>query len=549
MKIKFLLFSILPIQLFASAITDQTNEPNSQFFLNKTEIEIDLELKKKQAKDLVLKAIEFTKSHSFDKCMEQFRTQEFIKGDTYIAVGDMNGRIITHGNNNEIIWKDFYNVQDAEGNYFIRDAINTAELGGGWITYEWFNVTKKSYVQKFEKNGDSYFILAGYYPHSKKDAVITLVTQGVKYFNANGKTKTQNLISYPLGRFVEGDLFLFLLDFNGVCWGNGKSIGLIGKNLINEKDSNNKLYIQEFIQSLKVNKFDWISYSINEDPKEAFLVKITDAQTKQDYILGCEYSPDIKSDVVKNLVKKGIQFFKTHGPIEASKNFSKEESDYSHGYVTLFVFDFNGKCIAHGEEPSFVGKDMLDIKDQSGEKFVEKIIKKAKENGGWLSYRWKNANYFTYIEKITLSNKNYAIGAGFFPISKYETSQLLINSAVDAINQNGSIAALRDFTKDEGLFIRGDLFIFAYDLKGNCLAYRNEFSKIWQNFLEAKDDNGKNYVKEMIEEATSGYGWTDYSINNSPQRAFVKLIQPSTKKIKYDLDLDFPFIIGTVFYK
>ena len=156
--------------------------------------------------------------------------------------------------------------------------IKKAKAGGGWVTYQWRNATKVSYVKSFTKDGKEYVIGAGYYPHSKRDIVIGLVKAAVAYFNDVVIKKgflvdeVFSTLSYPAGRFVMGDLYLYAVDFNGQMMANGDRPGLIGTNVLNVKDAEGKFVNQEIINSLKNSKKAF-GLNINQRMQQSYVCR------------------------------------------------------------------------------------------------------------------------------------------------------------------------------------------------------------------------------------------------------------------------------------
>ena len=128
------------------------------------------------------------------------------------------------------------------------------------MTYEWAGAVKVSFVQKIKIDDKDYVIGCGYYPHSKKYAVIGLVKGAVGLFNQDVKAgypvgDTFGAMGYALSeRFVFGDLYLYALDFNGVIRAQGEEPGLIGSNALNHKDSKGKAINKEIIEKLKAKR-------------------------------------------------------------------------------------------------------------------------------------------------------------------------------------------------------------------------------------------------------------------------------------------------------
>jgi cytochrome c len=119
------------------------------------------------AKAMVQKAKEFYQAQGKDKAMAAFKDPkgEFVKGDLYIYVLDMNGKMLTHPKA-DLVGKDFMVVKDKDGKLFAVDMVKMAkEKGSGWVDYKWENPTTKAVDPKtvyFEKV-DDVILAAGAY--------------------------------------------------------------------------------------------------------------------------------------------------------------------------------------------------------------------------------------------------------------------------------------------------------------------------------------------------------------------------------------------------
>ena len=116
--------------------------------------------------------------------------------------------------------------------------------------------------------------------HAKKESVINIVKAAVALFNFQ-KTRGQPPVetfsdfSYPLGKFVIGDLYLYALDFKGVLMAQGDRPQLIGTNVWAVKDVKGKLVNQEIINKLKEsNDGVWVSYTSKRALKNAYAEKV-----------------------------------------------------------------------------------------------------------------------------------------------------------------------------------------------------------------------------------------------------------------------------------
>jgi len=60
-----------------------------------------------------------------------------------------------------------------------------------------------------------------------------------------------------------------------------------------------------------------------------------------------------------------------------------------------------------------------------------------------------------------------------------------------------------------------DLYVFAYDMTGICVAHGARPALIGKNLIDIKDQNGKYLIREMIALAQGpGTGWYDYKWPN-----------------------------------
>lgn len=94
-------------------------------------------------------------------------------------------------------------------------------------------------------------------------------------------------------------------------------------------------------------------------------------------------------------------------------------------------------------------------------------------------------------------------------------AEMLVHSAVAFLKKEGKQKALAAFNDPKGAFVYRDLYVFAYDLDGNCLAHPHKPERIGKNNMADKDADGKEFVRERIELARErGKGWQDYKWPN-----------------------------------
>ncbi|WP_306658059.1 cache domain-containing protein [Massilia scottii] len=88
-----------------------------------------------------------------------------------------------------------------------------------------------------------------------------LVKKAVAYLEANGKDKAFADFSNPKGAFVDRDLYIFVIDMDGLEWANGANAKIIGKNVLELKDADGNTMVKDFIKLANTKGKGWVDYS------------------------------------------------------------------------------------------------------------------------------------------------------------------------------------------------------------------------------------------------------------------------------------------------
>ncbi len=512
----------------------------------KTIEDFDEAAHRKNTVNLVERAAQYLQSHSLSDACHQFtHSKDFVHGELYLSFYDSKGVLLANGEDVTGMWNNRYDLRDSFGTPIVQEMINKAKAGGGWVTYEWRNAIKLTYTKEVKKDGKTYVLASGYYPQSKKDAVVSLVTSAVHFFNKMMKEGRSvddafSPLSYPIGRFTFGDLYLYALDFNGVQVAHGERPGLIGSNAWDYKDSTGKLVNQEIIRQLKESESGvWIDYMSKRALKRTYAQKVKDHKGNY-YFIACGYYPDTNRNDLVDLVKRGYQYMKLQGKTRATEMFSGKQSDeYRLGDIYLMVFDTKGVVIADGGNIDNIGHNIYNERDGEGRYYVQDIIKKANNGNGWTTIKAKNSYLSAYYEAIDLGLERYYIGAGIYPVSKKETMVLMVKGGADYVNVNDAQVAFSEFTNEKGKFIRGDLSLFVFDMSGICYAYGSDKHLIWRNLMNVVDDQGKPFIQSIINSSKEGSTFVRYQLNGATKIAYIESVQKNGKT----------YVIGSSFYQ
>jgi cytochrome c len=118
------------------------------------------------------------------------------------------------------------------------------------------------------------------------------------------------------------------------------------------------------------------------------------------------------------MVKKAVAMIKSDGKEKTFAAISDPANTAFHDRdLYIYVYDFNGIVLAHGNNPKMVGKPSISLKDTEGKPMIKQMIQLAKtRGGGWVDFKWPNPVTKTvetkagYIEKVD----DFLIGSGAY---------------------------------------------------------------------------------------------------------------------------------------
>jgi hypothetical protein len=117
-----------------------------------------------------------------------------------------------------------------------------------------------------------------------------------------------------------------------------------------------------------------------------------------------------------------------------------------------------------------------------------------------------------------------------------------VESAMAYAQENGKDKALDEFSNKTGSFVRGDLYIYAYDFNGTCLAHPFKSDWIGKNKLDVTDSNGVPSLRNTLNAAMEGKGFT-YFIFPNPAHG-----NRDEFKIAYSMKVDDNWFLGSGIY-
>lgn len=121
-----------------------------------------------EATALIEKSIAFYKANGKEKALAEISNPsgQFVKGELYVFIWNLNGTVIAHGTNQKLIGKDVSGLKDADGKMFVKQGIELSKSkGSGWVDYRWSNPVSKKMERKstYVKKVDDMIFCCGIY--------------------------------------------------------------------------------------------------------------------------------------------------------------------------------------------------------------------------------------------------------------------------------------------------------------------------------------------------------------------------------------------------
>lgn len=94
-------------------------------------------------------------------------------------------------------------------------------------------------------------------------------------------------------------------------------------------------------------------------------------------------------------------------------------------------------------------------------------------------------------------------------------AQQMVEQAAAFVKANGKDKFIAEVNKKDGMFSKGDLYVYVTDMDYKMLAHPVSPQLVGKNNVAEPDSDGKMYRKEIVDIAkTKGNGWVDYKAKN-----------------------------------
>ncbi|MBA3751737.1 cache domain-containing protein [Candidatus Dependentiae bacterium] len=336
----------------------------------------------------------------------------------------------------------------------------------------------------------------------------------------------------------EGELFISIFTDEGVCLAHGDDHEQIWKSIKNVKGVGGGPLITEMLSVGA--RGGRVSYLWNNGFRSAYVKTfVKDGMT---YVVDCGFYPENSEFATKQLVKTAISYFAQNGKEATFALISNPNGPFVKGDIYMFVYNYKGVNVAHGNNAALVGQNLIDLTDSRGKPQIKDIIDVAKNKGkGWYEYVWKNEPKRAYIERMVDPSTKipYAVSAGYYPKITLPRVENYVKRAIGFLKSNGAKEAMSEFSNVVGQFAIGGLGIMVFNYEGKCLANGINPAYTGQNLLKLEDDQGRLYVRDIIAAARkSGKVLLSFALANATAIIYAENVETPDGK----------YIMASIYY-
>jgi signal transduction histidine kinase len=257
--------------------------------------------------------------------------------------------------------------------------------------------------------------------------LVSFVDKAVTYAKTNGKEKAIAEINNSKGEFVNGSLYVFAVDFNGVALAHPKRPDFIGKNQLGLQDTNGAAFFKNMLAVAKYGEgfvyyvFANPAHDNKQELKLTYVKKMDDSWWAGAGTYLSDIPADFSAESRNNLtsfVEAAAKYAKDNGKDNALKVFNDKNGTFFKNGLYVFAYDFTGNTLAAPTQPNLLGTNRIDAQDPNGVKYIRDMADLAKGGSGFTYYIYadptKNMAQRLKLSYVMKVDDNWWVGAGLY---------------------------------------------------------------------------------------------------------------------------------------
>lgn len=264
--------------------------------------------------------------------------------------------------------------------------------------------------------------------------LVSFVESAVAYAKENGKEKALDEFSNRTGSFVRGDLYIYAYDFNGTCLAHPVKTDWIGKNKLNETDSNDVIVSRNLINVARDgNGFTYFifpnpSHDNKNEVKIGYAMKVDDSWWLGSGLYLSDISASFQEAEKEQLVafvEGARQFALENGKQKSLAVFNDLKGNFTRDGRYIFAYDYEGKTLSLPYQPELIGTSRIDAQDPNGVYFIRQAVHTAKLGNGFLYYIYpdssRNMTPSLKLSYVVNVDDTWLLGSGIYSQGEEQT--------------------------------------------------------------------------------------------------------------------------------
>ena len=227
-------------------------------------------------------------------------------------------------------------------------------------------------------------------------------------------------------RWFQGDDYVFVLDMEGLALCHPARPSLEGRNLMELKDPKGRPIAALFLRELATSETGWVHYLWPRPDQRIFDWKTTHVRRAREpegrdvMVASGRYEMTMEPFFVVEQVEDAIQMIRERGTAKAFAALRDKASGFLFYNAYVFVLDENGTLLVNNAFPENEGKDLSELEDHDGKRFVAEMLAVPAGESAWVDYKWPRpgdtwpSDKSSYVRHVEINGRRLIVGSGVY---------------------------------------------------------------------------------------------------------------------------------------
>ncbi len=387
----------------------------------------------------------------------------FVSGNVHVFAIDYNGTLLADPTEPASVGTDISNMTDTFGIPLVKRLGETARFGRGLVSYDYPNPKNNAIAEPrlavVEDVDGAYYVAAGFYA-SEGDVfpsvvlnttgakanvsdLVAYVKSAVAYARENGKEKALATFNDPKSGFVQGELVVMALDYNGTVFASppyASEVAANRINLINYNDPDGVGTVRGMRDLARTGGgFFYTVAKVTVNKTEILVPKVDYAEPVDDtwWLFSGVIDPayvrvaagNLTGIPVRNhsrfelydLVRRAVDSARTNGREQAHAAINDPKGPFVRNDLFVWAESMDGTVLADPFWKEGIGKNFLDFSDPNGMKTTKVGIAAMRNSTGFSHTLFLDtaANGTAWIPKLVYMkavDDSWWIGGGIYGV-------------------------------------------------------------------------------------------------------------------------------------